>query len=127
MTLAVIVAGLSWVLSTPSDGVNGFAMLGAAITVGAAVGAVKARRVEMTGMPELVAVLHSFVGLAAVFVGISSFLSPHGSYEAADAAAAADPAILELVHRAEIWAGVAVGALTFTGSVIAWAKLKGSV
>ncbi|MFO0724121.1 MAG: NAD(P)(+) transhydrogenase (Re/Si-specific) subunit beta [Myxococcota bacterium] len=125
MMVAVIVAGLSWVLSSPKDGVNGFGMLGIAIAVGAAIGAVKARRVEMTGMPELVAVLHSFVGLAAVFVGISSFLHPHGGAETAGEAV--DPMILEIVHRSEIYVGVAVGALTFTGSVIAWGKLKGSI
>jgi NAD(P) transhydrogenase subunit beta len=89
--------------------------LGAAIVVGFAIGAVLAARVAMTAMPQLVAMLHSFVGLAAVLVGLSSYLKPAvsgGSYT---------------VHLIEIWIGVAIGAITFTGSVIAWAKLRGSM
>jgi NAD(P) transhydrogenase subunit beta len=70
----------------------------------------------MTGMPELVAILHSFVGLAAVFVGLGSYVqgSDHTGAEL-------------IVHLVEIWVGVAVGAVTFTGSVIAWAKLRGTI
>jgi NAD(P) transhydrogenase subunit beta len=72
----------------------------------------------MTGMPELVAVLHSFVGLAATLVGFASYLSPITPH-----AVGAE----RTVHLVEIGIGIAVGALTFTGSVIAWAKLRGSV
>jgi NAD(P) transhydrogenase subunit beta len=80
----------------------------------------------MTGMPELVAMLHSFVGLAAVLVGFSSYLAPHGAdRRAADLALVPNDSISALVHLVETWVGVAVGAVTFTGSVIAWAKLKG--
>jgi NAD(P) transhydrogenase subunit beta len=82
------------------------------------VGGFLALRVEMTGMPELVAMLHSFVGLAAVLVGFSSYLRP---------ALPAPNALQHTVHLVEVWVGVAVGAITFTGSVIAWAKLKGSL
>lgn len=82
--------------------------------VGGVIGSVMAKRVAMTAMPQLVALLHSFVGLAAVLVGISTWLtadlSGHGS---------------DLVHLLEIWFGVAIGAITFTGSVVAWAKLRG--
>ena len=67
-------------------------------------------------MPELVAILHSFVGLAAVFVGLGSYVEGNDHVGA------------ELVvHLVEIWVGVAVGAITFTGSVIAWGKLRGSI
>jgi NAD(P) transhydrogenase subunit beta len=82
--------------------------------VGGVIGSVMAKRVAMTAMPQLVALLHSFVGLAAVLVGISTWLTAdlagHGS---------------DLVHLLEIWFGVAIGAITFTGSIVAWAKLRG--
>ena len=92
-------------------------MLGC-LAVGGVVGAVVARRVAMTAMPELVAILHSFVGLAAVLVGISSHLDP-----------GEDPltGVAQVIHLVEIWIGVAVGAVTFTGSVVARAKLRGSI
>lgn len=92
-------------------------ILGGGLAIGGLIGAVVARRVAMTAMPELVAILHSFVGLAAVLVGISSYASPLEELEGAAAA----------IHEVEIWIGVAVGAVTFTGSVIAWAKLRGSL
>jgi NAD(P) transhydrogenase subunit beta len=85
--------------------------------VGLAIGAALAARVAMTAMPQLVAILHSFVGLAAVLVGISSYLHPHAPLQGAALH----------VHLIEIWVGVGVGAITFTGSVVAWAKLKGSL
>jgi len=93
-----------------------FGFGGAAIAAGAVVGIILAVRVQMTGMPQLVALLHSFVGLAAVLVGISTYLD-HDPTDAAHAT----------VHLLEIWVGVAVGAITFTGSIIAWAKLRGSM
>ncbi len=118
MGLAVAATLWAW-WTTPGHGVGaGLALLVGAVLVGGAVGAVQAQRVAMTGMPELVAVLHSFVGLAAVLVGISSYLRPHGVLPGQMAST------LSLV---EIWIGVAVGAITFTGSVIAWAKLRGSL
>jgi NAD(P) transhydrogenase subunit beta len=78
---------------------------------------VLALRVEMTSMPELVAVLHSFVGLAAVLVGVASYL----------AAPAGMPATEGLIHEVEVYVGVFVGAVTFTGSIIAFGKLKGLI
>jgi NAD(P) transhydrogenase subunit beta len=82
------------------------------VAVGGLIGAVMAARVVMTGMPQLVAILHSFVGLAAVLVGISTYMAhPNAG----------------VVHGIEVWLGVAIGAITFTGSVIAWAKLRGSM
>ena len=88
------------------------------------IGAVLAARVPMTGMPELVALLHSFVGLAAVLVGVSTHLSQAGG----DASHALPLGSTELlVHNIEIFAGVFIGAITFTGSILAFLKLKGSV
>jgi len=88
------------------------ALLMGAVVLGGAVGAALAARVVMTGMPQLVAILHSFVGLAAVLVGISTYMSHPDS---------------GAVHAIEVWLGVAIGAITFTGSVVAWAKLRGSL
>ena len=81
------------------------------LLIGLAVGTWRARTVEMTQMPELIAVLHSFVGLAAVLVGFNSFLT-----EEADA-----------VHLVEVYLGVLIGALTFTGSVVAYLKLSAKI
>jgi len=100
--------------------VERYEFVGLAILGGAVIGAAMAVRVVMTAMPQLVAILHSFVGLAAVLVGIASYLDPEESI------AAAGPAAV-MVHELEIWVGVAVGAITFTGSVVAWGKLRGSI
>ena len=124
MALAVGVAGVTWFLN--GGGGLGTGLLVGSMVVGAAIGAVQARRVEMTGMPELVAILHSFVGLAAVLVGFSSYLAHRSTVPpVAETLAEADAA--RTVQLVEMWVGVAVGALTFTGSVIAWAKLRGSL
>lgn len=97
--------------------VDSWAVILLALVLGGGLGAVLAARVAMTAMPQLVAILHSFVGLAAVLVGLSSFLSPLSHSEGVE----------QVVHLVEIWFGVAIGAVTFTGSVIAWAKLRGSL
>jgi NAD(P) transhydrogenase subunit beta len=120
MAIAVAITAIAWA-SRGGAAVAASAAVGllaAALAVGGFIGAGLARRVEMTGMPELVAVLHSFVGLAAVLVGFASYLSPEPlQHTGAERA----------VHLVEIGIGIAVGALTFTGSVIAWAKLRGSL
>ena len=97
--------------------VTGFTLLLPAIAVGAVVGWVLAVRVEMTQMPELVASLHSFVGLAATLVGYASYLDPNAHFEGAD----------KTIHEVEIFLGVFIGAITFTGSIIAFGKLRGSI
>ena len=89
-----------------------------AMTGGAAAGLIVARRVEMTEMPELIACLHSFVGLAAVLVGFNSFLE----FGALSGLSAAE----RNTHLAEIFIGVFIGAVTFTGSVVAFGKLHGT-
>ncbi|TWT89808.1 NAD(P) transhydrogenase subunit beta [Pseudobythopirellula maris] len=87
-----------------------------AVLVGAAVGSVLAARVAMTSMPELVALLHSFVGAAAVLVGYASFFQPHG-----------DTPVGQAIHLGEIFLAVWIGAITFTGSVVAFLKLRGTL
>ena len=81
MALAILITAVGWLHNGVTEHELGLAMLVVAIVVGGSIGAVLARRVEMTGMPELVAVLHSFVGLAAVMVGFSSYLVPHGIFD----------------------------------------------
>ena len=95
-----------------------------AIGIGGLVGAVLAKRVEMTAMPQLVAILHSFVGLAAVLVGLSVYLWPVGHLVPGDAGPEVHH---DLIQKIEIVLGVFIGGLTFTGSVIAWGKLDGRV
>jgi NAD(P) transhydrogenase subunit beta len=95
----------------------GLPILVAAVIPGAAVGALLASRVQMTSMPQLVAILHSFVGLAAVLVGIATYLGAHQPMTEAESA----------VHLAEIYIGVCIGAVTFTGSVVAYGKLQGMI
>ncbi|HTQ02338.1 MAG TPA: NAD(P)(+) transhydrogenase (Re/Si-specific) subunit beta [Polyangiaceae bacterium] len=97
--------------------VRDFGILAGAVAGGGLIGAVLALRVEMTSMPELVAVLHSFVGLAAVLVGVASYL----------ATPAGMPATEGVIHEIEVYVGVFVGAVTFTGSIIAFGKLKGII
>ncbi len=89
------------------------AMLGA----GAIIGTIVARRVEMTGMPQLVAALHSFVGLAAVFIGINSDINPPILESNAE----------KIIHEIEVFLGVFIGAITFTGSIVAYGKLAGKI
>ncbi len=93
----------------------------AAITVGAIIGLITARRIAMTAMPQLVAAFHSLVGMAAVLVGIAAFLNP-GAF----GILGGDGDILT-VSRIEMALGAAIGAITFSGSVIAFLKLNGSM
>ncbi len=93
-----------------------FAILAAVLIPGLLIGALVASRVQMTAMPQLVAILHSFVGLAAVLVGFATY---RGEHQVAAGEAA--------VHLAEIFIGVCIGSITFTGSVIAFLKLQGTL
>ncbi|MDQ3246091.1 MAG: NAD(P)(+) transhydrogenase (Re/Si-specific) subunit beta [Pseudomonadota bacterium] len=92
----------------------------AAIVVGGAIGLVTARRIQMTAMPQLVAAFHSLVGMAAVLVGAAAFLNP-------DAFGILGPDGIHQVSRVELGLGVAIGAITFSGSVIAFLKLNGNM
>ena len=95
-------------------GLTNYVTLVGVLIPGVLIGAVMASRVEMTAMPELVAMLHSFVGLAAVLVGVGNYLQPEAALVGAE----------ETIHLVEIYVGVFIGAVTFTGSVVAFGKLK---
>jgi NAD(P) transhydrogenase subunit beta len=114
MTIAVLAtvfgpyvtsAGLPWIIG--------------AMVVGAAIGLYAARTVQMTQMPELVALMHSLVGLAATLVGYASFIDPAASAEFSGAE--------KVIHEIEIYIGILIGAVTFSGSVIAFGKLSGRI
>lgn len=97
--------------------VNRYGILAIAMVPALAVGGWLAVRVKMTEMPQLVALLHSFVGIAAVLVGFASFLDPHGGMTPAEMT----------VHEIEVYVGICIGAITFTGSIIACLKLHGKM
>jgi NAD(P) transhydrogenase subunit beta len=110
-------------LASRSIAATGIGLLALAMVIGAAIGLWRARRVEMTGMPELIAMLHSFVGLAAVLVGWDGYLEVEarggGQHEIAHN--------LLGIHHAEVFIGVFIGAVTFTGSIIAFLKLSARI
>ncbi len=107
------------ILSTVfGENVEGYVYILIAFLVASVIGIIVARKVEMTSMPELVAILHSFVGLAAVLVGYGSYLDEHTIH-----LTGAD----RTIHLVEIFIGVFIGAITFTGSIVAWGKLQGTI
>ena len=118
MAIAVLTtAGLILKLATdPAAGI-GYVLLG--LVVGGAVGTFMAKRVEMTKMPELVAFMHSMIGLAAVFIAVAAVAEPH----AFSIVEKGDP--IPAGNRLELFLGAAIGAITFSGSVIAFGKLSG--
>lgn len=99
-----------------SSQVSGLGYITIAMAVGAGIGVRLALKVEMTSMPELIAVLHSFVGLAAAFIGFNSYFD-HGVLTGAT----------KTIHDVEIFLGIFIGAVTFTGSIVAYGKLSGKV
>ena len=113
----IIGMAIAVVATIAGSGVALSSMLIGAIVIGAVIGVIVATRVEMTGMPQLVAALHSFVGLAAVFIGINSDMSVHNFASEAE----------RIIHEVEIFLGVFIGAVTFTGSIIAYGKLAGKI
>ena len=104
----------------------GLALLIGAMAVGATIGLWRARVVEMTGMPELIALLHSFVGLAAVLVGWNGYLHVEQHRAGAEAVLLRSEGILG-IHSAEVVVGVFIGAVTFTGSIVANLKLSARI
>jgi len=113
MTIA-IVATVGLALNSPAIGVPAtVALIVVAMSIGAAIGLWRAKSVEMTQMPELIAILHSLVGAAAVLVGYNSFLTDKGPVGA-----------LANIHSVEVFLGVFIGAVTMTGSVVAFLKLS---
>lgn len=113
--IGMIIAIIATVLG---ESVAGQIYIIIAIAIASVIGLMLARKVEMTAMPQLVAILHSFVGLAAVLVGFGSYLDPK-THELHGAA--------HIIHLTEVFIGIFIGAITFTGSIIAWGKLEGKV
>lgn len=120
--IGMVIAVIATLASTQIEG-NSWIVTGA-MAIGAAIGVRLALKVEMTEMPELVAILHSFVGMAAVLVGFSSTLD-HGSLM--DAVTGQIDPVAKTIHDVEVFLGIFIGAVTFTGSVVAFAKLRGLV
>jgi NAD(P) transhydrogenase subunit beta len=114
MTIAVLATVFG-----PQVTAAGYGWIVGAMVVGAAVGLYAARIVKMTQMPELVALMHSLVGLAAVLVGFANYIDPAaaGVFEGAE----------KTIHEIEIYIGILIGAVTFSGSVIAFGKLSGKI
>jgi H+-translocating NAD(P) transhydrogenase subunit beta len=112
--IGMLLAVMATALLVPSEG---FPWLIGAVLPAVLIGAALASQVAMTSMPELIAMLHSFVGAAAVLVGISSFLGPEHVGTQAEVK----------IHLLEIYIGVFIGALTFAGSIVAFGKLNGKI
>ena len=112
----VIAVGTTLAVAQP-DGFS-WAMIAGGIAVGGAIGATIARRIPMTAMPELVAAFHSLVGMAAVLVAAAAYYAPEAFH-------IGTPGAIRVASLVEMSLGAAIGAVTFTGSVIAFAKLSG--
>lgn len=113
----IIGMAIAIIATIMSDHVSSYVVLILMMLIGGAAGTFVASRVQMTEMPELVAILHSFVGLAAVLIGFASFLDTSHEYFGAE----------KTIHEVEIYLGILIGAVTFTGSVIAFGKLRGLI
>ena len=100
-----------------SDAVTSYSILIVCLLIGGGIGAKAALKVEMTQMPELVALMHSLVGMAAVLVGYASFMDGTPNLEG----------IEKTIHEIEIFLGILIGAITFSGSIIAFGKLCGKI
>jgi NAD(P) transhydrogenase subunit beta len=105
------------VATVMSGSVNAYAILIAALLLGGAIGFKAAKEVEMTQMPELVAIMHSLVGMAAVLVGYANFMDDSSLLSGVE----------KTIHEVEIYVGILIGAVTFSGSVIAFGKLSGRI
>src|SRR5262245_20175538 len=112
MTIAVLATVFG-----PRVGPAGLPWIAAAMVAGGAVGLYAARTVQMTQMPELVALMHSLVGLAACLVGYASYIDTSIQYTGAE----------KVIHEIEIYVGILIGAITFSGSVIAFGKLSAKI
>ncbi|WP_187993734.1 Re/Si-specific NAD(P)(+) transhydrogenase subunit beta [Vibrio harveyi] len=106
-----------------SPNAEGFVWIIIAMVIGGGIGIHYAKKVEMTEMPELVAILHSFVGMAAVLVGFNSYLEPPAPVSTDLAGMHAE----HVIHLVEVFLGVFIGAVTFTGSIVAFGKLRGII
>ncbi|KWE62108.1 NAD(P) transhydrogenase subunit beta [Burkholderia ubonensis] len=114
--IGMLIAVLATVLG-PRVSAEGIPYVVAALAVGGAVGLIAAKKVQMTQMPELVALMHSLVGLAACLVGFASYVDTSVQFSGAEKA----------IHEVEIYVGILIGAVTFAGSVVAFGKLSGKI
>ncbi|KVM82340.1 Re/Si-specific NAD(P)(+) transhydrogenase subunit beta [Burkholderia stagnalis] len=114
--IGMLIAVLATVLG-PRVSAEGIPYVVAALAVGGAVGLIAAKKVQMTQMPELVALMHSLVGLAACLVGFASYIDTSVQFTGAEKA----------IHEVEIYVGILIGAVTFAGSVVAFGKLSGKI
>ena len=112
--------GIAVVTTLLTHGIASIGEILVAIAIGGAIGLVTARRIQMTAMPQLVAAFHSLVGMAAVLVGAAAYLNP-------EAFGILGPDGIHQASRIELGLGVAIGAITFSGSVIAFLKLNGNM
>jgi NAD(P) transhydrogenase subunit beta len=109
--------GMAIIATIMSDEVNSYILLIIAIAIGGTIGTKAAFKVQMTQMPELVAIMHSLVGMAAVLVGYANFIDPSIAFTGVE----------KTIHEVEIYIGILIGAITFSGSVIAFGKLSGRI
>ncbi|QBQ53888.1 Re/Si-specific NAD(P)(+) transhydrogenase subunit beta [Nitrosococcus wardiae] len=115
--VGMAIAILATILSEAVTGIGAYVWIVIAMIIGAIGGVQVAQQVKMTQMPELVAILHSFVGLAAVLVGYTNFIAPETH----------PTGVEKTIHDIETYLGVLIGAVTFSGSVIAFGKLSGRI
>ncbi|MEA3115738.1 MAG: H+-translocating transhydrogenase subunit beta, partial [Caballeronia sp.] len=119
--MAIAVATTVWIVAALREApAIGLGLVAIGVVSGGTIGSLLAKKVEMTKMPELVAAMHSLIGLAAVFIAISAVIEP--------AAFGITPAGVHTIpsgNRIELFIGTLVGAITFSGSVIAFGKLSG--
>ena len=121
MTIAVLTTG-ALIVETSGGKAQGMVFVLIALVIGGAAGTLMAKRVEMTKMPELVAFMHSMIGLAAVFIGVAAVAEPFAFGIVAKGMGTAE---IPAGNRLELFLGAAIGAITFSGSVIAFGKLSG--
>jgi len=119
MAIAILTT-VALILALSEHGAAGLGYVLAGLVVGGGAGAIMAKRVEMTKMPELVAFMHSMIGLAAVFIAVAAVAEPY-AFGITEAAGVPIPH----GNRLELFLGAAIGAITFSGSVIAFGKLSG--
>ncbi|MBF0629257.1 MAG: Re/Si-specific NAD(P)(+) transhydrogenase subunit beta [Magnetococcales bacterium] len=115
--IGMAVAVLATLMSSRLAGASNLAIIITAMAIGGGVGVFAAIRVKMTQMPELVALMHSLVGMAAVLVGYATYFDPGAGLTGAE----------KTIHEVEIYIGILIGAVTFSGSVVAFGKLAGRV
>ncbi len=114
--VGMAIAVLATILGPRVTG-GGVAYIVVALLIGASIGLYAAKKVQMTQMPELVALMHSLVGLAACLVGFASYVDTSVAFEGAE----------KIIHEVEIYIGILIGAVTFSGSIVAFGKLSGKI